>query len=91
MPGISRVGIDAAGNTIITSNFSNVRVNGMPIAHVGSLVAPHCEGDCPDEHTAPTIITGSMRVRVGGNNVCRAGDMASCGHEATGSGNVRAG
>ena len=90
MPGISRVGMDTAGNTIITGN-SGVRVNGMPIAHVNSLVANHCGGDCPNQHTAPVITTGSGMVRVGGIPVCRAGDLASCGHSATGSGNVRAG
>jgi len=91
MPGISRVGMDTAGATIISGNFGKVKVNGMPIAHVNSLVANHCGGDCPNKHTAPVITTGSGRVRVGGIPVCRAGDFASCGHSATGSGNVRAG
>ncbi len=90
MPGISRVGMDTAGNTILTGN-SNVKVNGMPVAQVGSLIANHCGGDCPNQHTAPVIVTGSGMVRVGGIPVCRAGDSASCGHSATGSGNVRAG
>ena len=91
MPGISRVGRDTAGATIISGNFSNVKVNGSPIAHVGSGIANHCGGDCPNQHTAPVIVTGSGMVRVNGIEVCRAGDSASCGHSATGSGNVRAG
>jgi uncharacterized Zn-binding protein involved in type VI secretion len=92
MPGISRVGMDTAGNTIVSSNFSNVKVNGSAVAHVGSAIANHCSGsNCPDQHTAPTMATGSASVRIGGIPVCRAGDSASCGHSATGSGNVRAG
>jgi len=91
MPGISRVGRDTAGATIISGNFSNVKVNGSPIAHVGSGIANHCGGDCPNQHTAPVISTGSRSVSVGGVAVCRSGDSASCGHSATGSGNVRAG
>ena len=90
MPGISRAGMDTAGNTILTGK-SNVRVNGMPAAHIGSAIAPHCAGDCPNQHTAPVISTGSGMVRVGGIPVCRAGDSATCGHSATGSGTVRAG
>lgn len=91
MPGISRAGMDTAGNTILTGK-GNVRVNGMPVAHIGSAIANHCSGsNCPDQHTAPVIATGSGMVRVGGIPVCRAGDSASCGHSATGSGNVRAG
>jgi uncharacterized Zn-binding protein involved in type VI secretion len=37
------------------------------------------------------MATGSATVKAGGIKVCRAGDTATCGHAATGSGDVMAG
>jgi len=87
MSGVSRVGLDYAGGMIQSGSNSTVRVNGAPIAVLGSPVQGH--GDSP--HNRPTMKTSSGTVRASGIGVCRAGDMASCGHAASGSGDVRAG
>lgn len=87
MPGVSRVGIDTAGGTIIGALVPTVLVNGAPIVVIGAAVAGH--GLPP--HAAPTMATGSATVFAGGIGVCRAGDLATCGDVATGSSNVLAG
>ena len=87
MPGIARVGVDSAGGVILGGGQSTVRVNGARAAVLGDAVAPH--GDPP--HKAAVMVQASGTVRAGGIKVCRAGDAASCGHTASGSGNVRAG
>jgi uncharacterized Zn-binding protein involved in type VI secretion len=87
MPGISRVNQDSAGGTITGALAPTVFVNGKPIAVAGAAVAGH--GKAP--HAGPTMSGCSATVRANGIGVCRAGDAASCGHAATGSGNVNAG
>lgn len=87
MSGVSRVGTDSAGGTIIGNLVPTVFINGSPIAVVGSAVAAH--GDSP--HNSPVMVGGSSTVFAHGVSVCRAGDAASCGHTATGSENVFAG
>ena len=89
MPGIARVGMDSAGGTIVGNLAPTVKVNGAPIAVVGAAVAGHAPGVPP--HIAATMAVGSGSVFAHGLPVCRAGDVASCGHSATGSGNVTAG
>lgn len=88
MPGISRVGVDAAGGTIIGNLAPTVFVNGAPIAVKGAEVASH--GPAP--HSPKPVMVGcSSTVFANGIPVVRAGDSASCGHAATGSGDVFAG
>lgn len=87
MPGIARAGVDSAGGTITGALVPSVTVNGSPIAVKGAAVAGH--GDAP--HSAPVMVGSSGTVTAGGIPICRAGDDASCGHAATGSGNVSAG
>jgi uncharacterized Zn-binding protein involved in type VI secretion len=87
VPGVARVNQDTAGGTITGALVPSVRINSQPVAVIGAAVAPH--GDSP--HNAATMATGSATVKAGGFKVCRAGDTATCGHAATGSGNVRAG
>lgn len=87
MPGISRVGVDTAGGTITGALVPSVTVNGAPIAVVGASVSPH--GRSP--HNSAVMVSGSGSVTAGGISVCRAGDLASCGHKASGSSNVSAG
>jgi uncharacterized Zn-binding protein involved in type VI secretion len=87
MPGISRVGVDAAGGTIVGNLAPTVFVNGSPIAVQGAAVAGH--GRSP--HSSPIMVGASGTVKANGIPVCRAGDSASCGHPASGSGNVNAG
>lgn len=88
MPGVSRVGVDTAGGTITGALVSTVSVNGAPIVVQGATVASH--GD-PPHSPAPVMVGCSATVFAGGIGVCRAGDLASCGHAATGSSDVFAG
>jgi uncharacterized Zn-binding protein involved in type VI secretion len=87
MPGVSRVGIDIAGGIIIGNKAPTVFVNGKPITVLGALVSGH--DDSP--HDAPLMVSASGTVFANGIKVCRKGDIASCGHTASGSGDVFAG
>lgn len=87
MGGIARVGVDTAGGTITGNLAPTVFVNGSPVAVIGAAIAGH--GKAP--HAAPTMAAGSGTVKAQGIGVCRAGDAATCGHAASGSGNVTAG
>lgn len=85
MPGIARVGLDAAGGTILGGGQSFVRVEGHLWALLGDAVAGHG----PGVHAGPTMAEGSPFTRINGIPVCRAGHAASCGHAATGSAIMR--
>ena len=87
MPGIARASVDSAGGVINVGANTTVRVNGSFAAVYGCRVAGH--GDSP--HSAPSMVGFSSKVKIGGIGVCRSGDRASCGHSASGSGNVSAG
>ncbi len=84
MPGVSRVGVDSAGGTIVGPGVASVIVNGSPVSVIGDSVAGH--GDAP--HSSPTMVAGSGTVIAGGIGVVRAGDAASCGDTASGSSDV---
>lgn len=84
MPGAVRVGVDSAGGMITGDLAPSVRVNGAPTAVLGASVASHGK----DQHAAPVMAQASASVFAQGRARCRAGDQASCGHVATGSGNV---
>lgn len=84
MAGITRVGMDSAGGTILGGGNSTVRVDGALVAVVGDAVAGHGL----EPHTSPVMATGSASVFIGGIAVCRQGDVATCGHAATGSATV---
>lgn len=84
MPGVSRVGIDKAGGTIVGALAPTVLVNGVPITVLGAPVVPHGKGP----HAGPVMATASSNVFANGIPVCRAGDIASCGHASSGSSNV---
>ena len=85
MPGIARVGVDSAGGTILGGGQDFVRVQGALWAVLGDAVAGHGEG----LHAGPTMAEGSAFIRINGIPVCRAGNAATCGHGATGSGEMR--
>lgn len=87
MPGVSRVGVDSAGGRIIGPLAPSVLVNGAPVAVLGAPVLPHGKGP----HAGPVMVTASATVFAGGIPLCKAGDIASCGHSASGSGDVNAG
>lgn len=87
MPGVARnTGRDSAGGALIQGS-PNVFVNGNPAVRRGDAVAGH--GRFP--HAAPRMVGCSGTVFVNNIGVCRQGDAASCGHPASGSGNVFAG
>lgn len=88
MPGISRVGVDAAGGTIVGNLAPTVFVNGAPIVVKGANVVPH---GLPPHSPQPVMVGCSSTVFANGIPVVRAGDAASCGHAASGSGDVFAG
>lgn len=83
MPGAARQGQDSAGGTIIGGSGS-VFVNGTGVARIGDPVTPHGKGP----HAGPVMAAGSGNVFANNIAVSRAGDPATCGHPATGSGNV---
>jgi len=90
MPGISRVGVDTAGGGTITGNLApTVRANGSSVVVTGATVASH--GTIPNVHGSATMSAHSSTVRANGIFICRAGDVATCGHTASGSSTVRAG
>jgi uncharacterized Zn-binding protein involved in type VI secretion len=84
MPGIARVGVDAAGGTLLAGGNGNVYVNGALIEVQGGPVQGHGIGP----HASPTMVGASGTVYANGIAVCRSGDAASCGHIASGSGDV---
>jgi uncharacterized Zn-binding protein involved in type VI secretion len=83
MPGAARQGQDTAGGVIIGGS-PNVFVNLSPVARIGDPVVPHGKGP----HAGPVMAAGSGNVFANNIPVCRAGDTATCGHAASGSGNV---
>jgi len=87
MPGVSRVGVDSAGGRIIGPLAPTVLVNGVPITVLGAPVLPHGKGP----HAGPVMITASSTVFASGIPVCKEGDIATCGHATSGSGDVNAG
>jgi uncharacterized Zn-binding protein involved in type VI secretion len=86
MPGVTRKGTDSAGGSLAAGS-PNVFVDGAAAVRIGDAVTGH--GDAP--HNSPTMSAGSGSVFVNGIGVCRAGDAATCGHTASGSGDVNAG
>lgn len=83
MPGVARKGADAAGGTIIAGS-GNVFANNCPVARIGDAVAGH--GISP--HSGPVMAAGSGNVLTNNIPTSRQGDPATCGHPASGSGNV---
>lgn len=86
MPGVTRKGTDSAGGSLAAGS-PDVFVNGAAAVRIGDAVTGH--GDAP--HNSPTMSVGSGSVFVNGIGVCRDGDAATCGHAASGSGDVNAG
>lgn len=84
MPGIARVNADSAGGTITQALAPSVYVNGNRVAVINCQVASH--GTAP--HNSPVMVGASGNVYAESKRVCRQGDAASCGHAASGSGNV---
>jgi|GEM_PF-1880989 len=83
MPGATREGADTAGG-VLTSGARTVIINSCPAVRIGDSVAGH--GLPP--HSAPTMATGSPTVITEKSPQSHEGDIATCGHAATGSPNV---
>jgi uncharacterized Zn-binding protein involved in type VI secretion len=89
MANVCRSLIDTAGGLILGS--SSVRIDGYPVALVGSLVLTHPPAPDEPSHAAAIIVNGSSRFIVDGRAVCLSGiSRASCGHSATSRSSVRA-
>lgn len=86
MPGIARKGIDSAGGLAVGGS-NTVFVNGAGVVRLGDAIAPHGDG----AHANATMVQASSSVYADGIRVCRAGDLASCGHAISGSSDVEAG
>jgi hypothetical protein len=84
MPGVSRVSVDSAGGTIVGNLAPTVYVNNVPIVVKGAEVEGHGRGS----HRNPVMDGSSSTVYANNILICRADDDATCGHPATGSGNV---
>lgn len=87
MPGISRVGVDSAGGTIVGVLAPTVFANGVNVTCKGAAVTPHPPTETPHE-ASPVMVGASGTVFANGIAVSRAGDAASCGHPSSGSGDV---
>lgn len=83
MPGVARKGADSAGGTIIAGS-GNVFADNQPVARIGDAIAGHGRGP----HAGPVMAAGSGNVFANNIPVSRAGDSATCGHPASGSGDV---
>ncbi len=84
MPGVTRKDIDTAIGTQLGNQNTTVFADGHNIIVIGDLVATH--GGFP--HIVPPMVQGSPNVFAEGIPICRRGDVAACGHPATGSGDV---
>ena len=84
--GVCRNSVDTAGGALISSQ-SSVKANGENVIVNDDNVTPH--GD--SLHNDAKMIAGSNNVFVGGIAVCNAEDLATCGHNASGSSNVNVG
>ena len=60
---------------------NKVKLEGNFIAVVGAAIASHGSSI----HIAATMAQGSSKVFAAGIAICRAGDLATCGHSASGS------
>ena len=78
---VSLVGIDQAGGVINGPGAPGWTWNGAPISVVGDGVTGHGAG----AHAGPAMATGSAWMSINGIPVVRAGDVATCTHQATGS------
>jgi uncharacterized Zn-binding protein involved in type VI secretion len=87
MPNVS-IDSDTAGGDIIASA-STVKFNDLAVVLDGDSVDPHSPGG---EHNSATVPAGiNSTVKIEDKLVVVAGDVATCGHTATGSATVSIG
>lgn len=82
MSGIAVAGLDSAGGAQLGGAAAPWSVDGGTIVVQGDPVAPH--PPAPPHNLAPAMAQGSAWFTIDGVPVCRAGDLASCGHATTG-------
>ncbi|SEQ48234.1 Zn-binding Pro-Ala-Ala-Arg (PAAR) domain-containing protein, incolved in TypeVI secretion [Faunimonas pinastri] len=80
MPGIVRKALDSAGGEQLAGGQAFFTVDGQPVVLLGDPVQSH--GKAP--HDAATMVQASSIFQINGVGVCRAGDLASCGHASSG-------
>lgn len=92
MPGISRATKDNAKGSLEASQ-DTVFANKKAVIVNDDSVASHspCGSRGGGAHCDATMIAKTNKVFVGGIAVVNAGDLATCGHVATGSGDVMVG
>lgn len=81
--GVSLVGVDRAGGVITGPGISSWTLNGSRISLLGDSVTPHAPPDTPHSGS-PVMVQGSSWFTFNGIPVVRQGNLASCGHGATG-------
>ena len=88
MAGVCRLNVDSAGGIIIGMNQDGtVFANGAVV----SVDVDAVQGHGPGVHAGPVMVATTGTVFINGIAVCREGDQATCGHPATGSGDVHIG
>lgn len=80
--GITVKNLDTAGGVQLAGQQSTWTVEGQPIVLLGDPVSGH--GLPP--HAAPVMAEGSDWMTIDGIPVVREGNLANCGHPATGRG-----
>jgi uncharacterized Zn-binding protein involved in type VI secretion len=80
MGGISRVGVNSAGGVIQGPGEPTFTLDGAVVSVLNDDVAGHGVGS----HAGPKMVEGSAWMSWNGVPVVRAGNKASCGHEADG-------
>lgn len=85
MTGIS-TDSDSAGGDLIPGGQSSVYLNGQLVIVHGDSVEPHAPLVPP--HDAATMVASTSTIFINGKAVVQSGDSATCGHTATGSGDV---
>ena len=85
MPGVARVTDDTAGGTQLGGNQHWVYIDDTLVVVRGDDVLSH--PPCPQvpAHCAAVMVGASSWVYIDDRPICRAGDLASCGHPSTGS------
>ena len=87
MPKVS-IDSDTAGGDIIASA-STVKFNDLAVVLDGDAIAPHAPGGPHNGATIPAGINSTVKIE--DKLVVVAGDVATCGHPATGSADVTIG
>lgn len=82
MSGVAVGQKDSAGGIQLTQANTWYKIEGCSVVVIGDAVAPHAPA--PPHTTSPVMVEGSDWYKVNSVGVCRAGDLASCGHATTG-------